>query len=141
MTWTKTTADRQRDARVYGPGYQRNQEAVRRRAGGRCESCGHRHRKLQCDHIVPASQGGGPEVSNLTMLCVGEGSCKCHERKTATEGGGFRSGKRKAADPPCKPRTAWLRRSVRIGLEVPPTSPTRAPLALFLRPRRETVKR
>jgi hypothetical protein len=106
MPWQKTAADRQRDAQVYGPQYRRNRDAARRRAGGRCEGCGHKHTRLQCDH--KQNTGGGPpdhSLANLQMLCAGEGSCKCHERKTAGEGGGFRSGKPR--DPAPQQRTRW----------------------------------
>ena len=109
MTWKKTPADRQRDAKVYGSReYQRNREAARRRAGGRCEECQHPHGRLQCDHRIPVSQGGGHQLGNLAMLCVGAGSCRCHEKKTATEGGGYR-GRRAAgaADPEPRPSTRW----------------------------------
>jgi 5-methylcytosine-specific restriction endonuclease McrA len=109
MTWKKTPEDRRRDAETYGdPVYKRNRAAAKRRAGGRCEDCGHPHGRLQCDHIIPVSQGGGHQLANLAMRCVGEGSCKCHERKTAQEGGGYRS-KRDAGqiDPAPRPRTNW----------------------------------
>jgi len=107
MPWTKSAADRQRDAQVYGPQYRANRAKARRRAGGRCEGCGHRHPRLQCDH--KRNTGTGPpdhSLANLQMLCAGEGSCKCHERKTASEGGGFRSGKA-SRDPAVQQRTAW----------------------------------
>jgi hypothetical protein len=105
--WAKTPDDRRRDAQTYGsPEYRRNRDAARRRAGGRCEQCQHRHTTLQCDHIRNVA-GGPPDHSlgNLRMLCAGEGSCKCHEKKTATEGRGFRAPRR--ADPPPQPRTRW----------------------------------
>lgn len=103
--WEKTREDRQRDAKVYGsPEYKRNREAARRRAGGRCEGCGHRH-LLECDHIIPTTQGGTHALANLRMLCKGPGTCQCHDRKTATEGGRRRS--RGSSDPAPRPRTAW----------------------------------
>lgn len=34
-----------------------------------CAYCGTRGVRLECDHIVPASKGGGHEPSNLTTAC------------------------------------------------------------------------
>jgi 5-methylcytosine-specific restriction endonuclease McrA len=107
VTWRKTAADRQRDAETYGsPEYRRNRDAARRRAGGRCEGCDHRHLKLECDHIIPKTQHGGNALANLRMLCTGAGSCRCHDAKTAGEGGGWRKPKH-ARDPQPAPRTQW----------------------------------
>jgi hypothetical protein len=106
MPWPTDPEKRQRDARVYNAEYRRNREAAKRRAGGRCEQCHHKHPRLQCDHI--RNVGNGPpdhSLGNLAMLCVGHGSCKCHERKTAQEGGGYRAGGRE--DPPVQARTQW----------------------------------
>lgn len=107
MPWQDTPEKRRRDAETYGSAeYRRNREAARRRAGGRCEQCGCRHARLQCDHIVPKSQGGGNSPGNLQMLCTREGGgCGCHEAKTYAQRGGSRS--RARADPPCTPRTKW----------------------------------
>lgn len=115
MPWDNSPEKRRRDARVYqDPEYVRNRELARQRAGGRCECqgdcgrhqgpCGRRDRRLQCDHDTPVSRGGGHELANLRMLGAGDGTCKCHERKTAQEGGGFRNPK---GDPEPSPRTAW----------------------------------
>jgi len=108
MPWAdKTPEDQRRDTEVYrDPEYKRNREAVKRRAGGRCEECCHRHGRLQCDHIIPVSRGGTHDLANLRMVCAGPGSCRCHEKKTAGEGGGYRS-TRRVVDPPCTPRTSW----------------------------------
>ncbi len=106
MPWDKTAEDRAHDAATYSdPGYRHNRAAARRRAGGRCEQCRHPHGRLQCDHVIPVSKGGTHDLANLQMLCAGDGSCLCHERKTATEGGGYRS--HAPADPQPQPRTAW----------------------------------
>lgn len=105
MPWQKTPADREHDTRTYGnPEYRRNREIARRRAGGRCEDCGHPHPHLECDHIIPVSQGGTHNHGNLRMLCKGPASCQCHERKTAQEGGGYR---KPPADPAPRPNTQW----------------------------------
>lgn len=106
MTWRKTAADRQRDAKVYGsPEYKRNREAARRRANGHCEQCGCRHARLQCDHITPKSDGGTNSPGNLQMLCTGPGTCRCHEKKTYQQ----RTATRRATpiDPVLKTRTNW----------------------------------
>jgi len=107
VPWEKTPESRRHDAETYGsPEYKRNREAAKRRAGGRCEECQHRHARLQCDHRIPVTQGGNHGLANLQILCVGDGSCQCHEKKTAQEGGGFRSRSRRA-DPEPRPRTTW----------------------------------
>jgi 5-methylcytosine-specific restriction endonuclease McrA len=109
VTWEKTAADRKAEDAFYNdPVYRRNKAVVKRRADGRCEQCGHRH-PTQCDHVIPRIKGGGHAVENLRMLCAGDGTCKCHEKKTATEGGGYRArpGSRAPRDPRPRPRTKW----------------------------------
>lgn len=107
MPWDKTPVDRRRDARIYqDPEYKRNRETRKRMAGGRCEQCQHPHARLQCDHI--RNTGNGPpdhSIANLQMLCTGPGTCRCHEKKTAQEGGGYRNPS--TADPEPSPRTRW----------------------------------
>lgn len=111
MPWDgKTPAERAAEQAFYSdPVYKANRAKARRRAAGRCEDCNHRHGRLQCDHVIPRSQGGGHEPENLRMLCAGDGTCKCHERKTAGEGGGWRrnSPTRAPRDPKPTPRTKW----------------------------------
>jgi 5-methylcytosine-specific restriction enzyme A len=105
MPWDKTAADREHDARTYGTAeYRRNRAIARRRADGRCEQCGHPHTTLQCDHIIPLADGGTHDLGNLRMVCKGPGTCKCHETKTAQEGGGYR---KPATDPQPRPGTRW----------------------------------
>lgn len=106
MPWRKTAADRARDAATYGdPEYKRNKAAVRRRSRGRCEwpvggsTCGSTDR-VQCDHKVPVSQGGTHALANLWDLCRAH-----HGRKTAQEGGGWRS--KAPRDPAVESRTRW----------------------------------
>jgi 5-methylcytosine-specific restriction endonuclease McrA len=109
MPWQKTPEDRRRDQAIYGsPEYKRNREAAKRRAGGRCEVCQHPHTRLQADHIIPVSQGGGHSLANLRMSCTGPGTCQCHDKKTATEGGGYRNpGRSRHADPQPRRSTLW----------------------------------
>lgn len=105
MPWQNTPDDRRRsDATYKDPVYLRNKAAAQRRAGGYCEDCRHRHPQLQCDHDTPVSQGGTHDLANLKMRCVGDGSCKCHERKTSQEGN---AGRRRTHDPLPQPRTRW----------------------------------
>lgn len=35
-----------------------------------CSYCGRRGIKLECDHVVPVSRGGGNEIENLTTACL-----------------------------------------------------------------------
>lgn len=99
MPWQNTPAARQQSAATYNnPEYQANRQLALRRAGGKCERCGRRGRRLQADHITPVSQGGTHDLANLQALCL-----TCHRRKTAAEGQGFR----RRPDPEPRPRTAW----------------------------------
>lgn len=106
MPWDNSPEKRQQDAKTYGdPLYRANRELARNRANGACEQCRHRHPKLECDHIIPKSQGGGNQLANLQMLCAGDGSCKCHEAKTYEQRGNSRS--RQSADPEPTPDVWW----------------------------------
>jgi 5-methylcytosine-specific restriction endonuclease McrA len=102
MAWSKTQADRQRDAQVYGdPEYQANKKLVRQRSGGRCEIQAEgicTGRAESCDHTIPVSQGGTHALTNLRDACG-----PCHRRKTAQEGAGFR----RQGDPEPLQSTAW----------------------------------
>jgi 5-methylcytosine-specific restriction protein A len=103
--WPDNPEKRRRDQQVYGdPVYRRNRAAAHSRANGACEQCGHRHAKLECDHIIPKSQGGSNDLSNLQILCSGEGSCKCHEAKTYAQRG---NSQRRATDPEPTPDVWW----------------------------------
>jgi 5-methylcytosine-specific restriction protein A len=104
MPWRNSPEDRRRSSETYDdPVYRRNAAICKERAGGRCQECGRRTRRLAADHITPRSQGGTHDLSNLQALCTGPGSC--HARKTATEGGGYRS--TSPANP--EPRSTWTR--------------------------------
>lgn len=107
MPWpTDPAAKRAAAAPYQDPQYKANRALARRRANGRCEGCQHRHGRLQCDHITALSQGGTHALANLQMVCAGPGTCRCHERKTAQEGGGYRS-PAAPQDPEPLRRTAW----------------------------------
>lgn len=41
-----------------------------------CQYCGERGKKLECDHVMPISRGGGNEESNLVTACF-----KCNRSK------------------------------------------------------------
>jgi 5-methylcytosine-specific restriction endonuclease McrA len=108
MPWDNSPAKRARDAKVYGdPEYKRNRAAALRRSGGRCENlldngqrCSSRD-GVQVDHVTPVTQHGTHHLDNLRVLCR-----QCHGKKTAQEGGGYRSPKT-ATDPDPRPRTNW----------------------------------
>src|ERR1700679_3255738 len=107
MPWANDADARRQAAAIYGdPEYVRNRKTARRRADGRCEKCRHRHPRLQCDHKQNPTSTGKPghSLSNLQMLWVGDGSCKCHEKKTSEEGN---TGRRRTDDPPPQTRTRW----------------------------------
>lgn len=114
MGWKKTPEDRARDAAVYrDPEYVANRKLALKRAGGKCEQlldtgqrCGSSSR-VQVDHIIPVTQHGTHHLDNLRVLCK-----RCHDKKTAQEGGGFRKPGRRGAraskeDPVLQVRTRW----------------------------------
>lgn len=49
---------------------------VWRRDGGRCREC-KSNKKLEFDHIIPISEGGGSTARNIQLLCE-----KCNRRKS-----------------------------------------------------------
>jgi 5-methylcytosine-specific restriction protein A len=51
-----------------GPGWSARRVRILKRDGYRCVLCGSRW-MVSVDHIVPRSQGGGDEDSNLRVLC------------------------------------------------------------------------
>ena len=64
-----------------GRPWRKIREAVLTRDGRVCAECGV-HGANHADHIVPKSQGGGDEMSNLQTMCA-----RCHNRKTGRESG------------------------------------------------------
>jgi 5-methylcytosine-specific restriction endonuclease McrA len=106
MPWRNDPDKRRRDNEHYrDPEFVRNRIVVLRRAGGRCEQCSKRTRRLQVDHKVPLSVRIDHSLGNLWALCSGPGSC--HAKKTAQEGRGYRGGKRREIEPPLQSRTVW----------------------------------
>lgn len=105
MPWDTSPEKRRKDAATYGSAeYRTSRKQAIARANGCCEKCQSRDR-VQVDHIVPVSQGGGHSLSNLRVLCL-----SCHQRVTAQQGGGYRKpGPRGAGhpDPPATPTTQW----------------------------------
>lgn len=106
MPWDNSPEKRRRDQAIYGdPEYKANRAVVLRRAGGRCERCGRRDRRLQVDHVTAIATGGADHsLGNLQALCSGPGSC--HASKTARDANAARHGS--SADPDfVTPRTQW----------------------------------
>lgn len=113
MPWDNSPEKRARDAKTYDAEYRKNRAIAKRRANGRCEyledgrRCGSRDR-VQCDHIIPVTQGGTHHLDNLRILCA-----RHHRQKTAQEGRGYRAnrnrrfGRRREEDPPLAARTQW----------------------------------
>ena len=56
--------------------------AIFARDGFRCTYCGSEGGRLECDHIVPMSRGGGHEPENLTTACA---SCNRSKRDKTLE--------------------------------------------------------
>lgn len=76
-------------ARGYGARHQRWRKAVLARDYYICRGCRREAGKsAHADHIVPLAKGGGWSLENGQCLCE-----SCHNRKTATEDGGFKGRK------------------------------------------------
>jgi len=74
----------------YGSDWRKIRGAVLNRDAGLCQQCARDGRLTagnQVDHIVPRSEGGGDEMSNLETLCY-----PCHQRKSSREGARARNG-------------------------------------------------
>lgn len=52
-----------------------------------CQYCGQRGVRLECDHVVPVSRGGGHEMDNLAAACFACNRSK--HTKLVSEWGGF----------------------------------------------------
>lgn len=77
-----TPARRKTAERGYGGRWQRIRKIVLSRDPV-CAIC-QREASNHADHIVPKANGGTDDLGNLQGLCE-----ECHNRKTATEDGGF----------------------------------------------------
>lgn len=102
MAWTKTAADRQRDAQTYdNPEYRRNRQLAMKRDQWRCQlrlpGCITAAR--ECDHIIQPDQGGGHSLANLRAVCR-----PCHGKRTAQQSN---TGSGARPDPQPQPRTNW----------------------------------
>jgi 5-methylcytosine-specific restriction protein A len=64
-----------------GRPWRRLVEAVKRRDLCTCYVCGRVNPEGDCDHVIPESQGGKTELSNLAWICREP----CHRDKTARE--------------------------------------------------------
>ena len=104
MPWQKTPEERPCSSRVYGAEWKRKRQAQLERDRYRCqlqlESC--TGRATEVDHLYGAA--ADPSHNHLRSVCS-----SCHKRRTAQQGGGFGAnpGKRRAPDPPHRPRTRW----------------------------------
>lgn len=52
-----------------GLSWQEKRTIVFNRDGHRCVYCGSSDKPLHCDHVVPHSQGGSNDLSNLATAC------------------------------------------------------------------------
>lgn len=81
--WASTTESS--TARGYGYAWQKARERVLARDYGLCQPCVRENRATvatEVDHIVPKSQGGTDDDSNLQAICSA-----CHKAKTARDRG------------------------------------------------------
>lgn len=86
--WKPDAIRGSRHQRGYGAAWDRTRKRIMDRDEGLCQECkrngrltvGSKDRPLECDHIVPKSQGGSDDYSNLEMKCH-----DCHEAKTKRE--------------------------------------------------------
>ena len=102
MPWSNDRESRRRSSAAYSAAYRRNRDECMRRAQWKCQLRldGCIGSASECDHIVSVADGGGHDLANLRAACK-----PCHTKRTAEQGGGFRSSKQ--ADPQPSPRTAW----------------------------------
>lgn len=104
MPWANSPEDRSRSAQVYGAEYRRNRTLALRRDKWRCQIRlpGCTGAASQADHIIPVSEGGTHDVSNLRAACK-----SCHQKTTAQQGRGYRRRPGPPADPQPRPTTQW----------------------------------
>lgn len=70
--WSHRRADEHKDLmrrRPHSAEWARLRSAVFERDGFTCQYCGAVGRRLECDHIIPASKGGYADMRNLTTAC------------------------------------------------------------------------
>ena len=92
QAWQKSQVN---PKRLTGNSLQKRNNRIKMRDQWTCRLCGRTTIHLEVDHIIPLSQGGGEDDSNLQSLCAGHGNC--HDIKTRNEnafntrgGGGVR---------------------------------------------------
>ncbi|USD68125.1 HNH endonuclease [Vibrio sp. SCSIO 43136] len=81
--WETHQAGRSRHERGYGSGWDRLKRIILKRDKHLCQLCLQKGRAViatDVDHILPKSQGGTDDETNLQALCK-----RCHRSKTATE--------------------------------------------------------
>lgn len=87
--WHKQEKRGSRHERGYGNDWTRLRERMLLRDKGLCQPCNHQGRVSQAtevDHIVPKTQGGTDDPTNLQSICSA-----CHKIKTALESTGERA--------------------------------------------------
>lgn len=87
--WHKQEKRGTRQERGYGSAWDRVRKLVLLRDKGLCKPCGFQNRvspATEVDHIVPKSQGGTDDQTNLQSICSA-----CHKLKTAYESTGERA--------------------------------------------------
>lgn len=71
-------AQRQTQKQVFDEEFLEVRTAVLKRDGYRCVNCGQTGTELHVHHIIPRSEGGTNDLSNLVTLCA-----KCHSIQDA----------------------------------------------------------
>jgi len=71
-------AQRQTQKQVFDEEFLEARTAVLKRDGYRCVNCGQTGTELHVHHIIPRSEGGTNDLSNLVTLCA-----KCHSIQDA----------------------------------------------------------
>jgi 5-methylcytosine-specific restriction endonuclease McrA len=78
---------RERLEKPSGHRQQKLRRFVLHRDDFRCHVCREQFAPAQLvnDHVVPVSEGGADDVGNMAPCCTGEGTNRCHDKKSADE--------------------------------------------------------
>lgn len=80
---------------------QTKKQRIRNRDNQKCQNCGQKGVELHVHHVVPLSDGGSNDPSNLTTLCVECHNAIHHDNKTAPTSD-------QASKPYSNPGNSWV---------------------------------